>query len=165
MSADARLHLSCLPEVSYKCTWFGHKIPISVQDEEKAIKAAPCPTMLFAPAYKLQWPGLTVGLCPLPILFSLLTHNSLHGKHRQDSVTGMEARQKLYPFHTPCSCPFSSLCIPSTSPLFSHVQQLLTLPPLVLHTPTIPECLDGDQPYHTVLPKLSLLLHHTTTTK
>ncbi|KIM58284.1 hypothetical protein SCLCIDRAFT_1191561 [Scleroderma citrinum Foug A] len=48
------------PEVSYKRTWFGHKIPISIQDEEKAIKAAPRPTMLFAPAYKLQWPGLAV---------------------------------------------------------------------------------------------------------
>lgn len=45
-------------EVSYKRTWFGRKIPISVLDEEKAVKAAPRPTMLFAPAYN----GLAAGL-------------------------------------------------------------------------------------------------------
>ena len=91
LAGSVPLSKKASPEVSYKCTWFGRKIPISVQDEEKAIKAAPRPTMLFAPAYKLQWAGLAVGLCPSPILFSLLTHNSLHGKHRQDSVAGMEA--------------------------------------------------------------------------
>ena len=116
-------------EVSYKRTWFGRKIPISVLDEEKAVKAAPRPTMLFAPAYNGLAAGLAVGLCPSPVLFSLLTHNSFHGKCRQDSVAGMEARRKLYPFRTPGSCPFSSRCIPGTSPLFSHVRQLSTPPP------------------------------------
>jgi len=117
------------PEVSYKRTWLGRKIPISVVDVEKAVNAAPRPTMLFAPAYNGLAAGLAVGLCPSSLPFSLLTHNSLHGERHQDTPAGMEARWKLYPFRTPYSRPFSLLCVAGTSPRLSHVQPLSTPPP------------------------------------
>ncbi|KAL4063684.1 glycosyl transferase family group 2-domain-containing protein [Scleroderma yunnanense] len=45
-------------EMSYRRTWYGRKIPISVDDIEKAVKRTQRSTMLFAPVYN----GLAAGL-------------------------------------------------------------------------------------------------------
>ena len=79
------------PQESYKRTWYGRKIPISVLDLEKAVKPAPRSTMLFAPAYNGLAAGFAVGLYRRLVRFALLTYNSLHGQRYQGPFTGMEA--------------------------------------------------------------------------
>jgi len=66
--------------------------------------------------------------------------------------------------HSLFSSLFSSLCRWYVSTALSRTTTIYTAS-LVLYTPDIPERLDGNRSYRTILPKLALLLRHTTTTK